>query len=176
LENAFLVELHEAHCRIGSLFTQHGNPIQLFTRPFKIGKKYIYRLTKNEITTAFILKSATYATVSMKLVKAVIQPFKLEEAKRALESIRIPGMTVTEIKGYGQLKGAMSLGYFEQKSIDFSPNLLLEVVVNDQKVQAVVNAIVRATRTGKMGDGKIFILPVEDVIRIRTGESGESAL
>ncbi len=132
-------------------------------------------MTNHKITKPFNLKIVTYATVSMKLIKAVIQPFKLEEAKRALESIRIPGMTVTEVKGYGQLRGNASMGYFEG-AIDFSPNLVLEIVVQEQKVQAVVDAIVRATKTGKMGDGKIFVLPVEDVIRIRTGESGESAL
>ena len=119
---------------------------------------------------------AYVSSLVMKLIKAIIQPFKLEETKRALENIGVPGMTVTEVKGYGQFKSSLSLGYFDQNIVDFSPSIVLDIVVHTERAQAVVDAIIRATKTGKMGDGKIFILPVEDVIRIRTGESGASAL
>ncbi len=112
----------------------------------------------------------------MKKVEAIIKPHKLEDVKEALTAVGISGMSVTEIKGFGKQKGHTELYRGAEYVIDFIPKLKIEVVVPDELVEKVVEAIIKAAKTGKIGDGKIFIIPVEDAIRIRTGERGDSAL
>ncbi len=112
----------------------------------------------------------------MRLIKAIIKPFKLDEVREALSDVGVQGLTVTEAKGFGRQKGHTELYRGAEYVVDFLPKLALEVVVGDDMQDAVVKAITDAANTGKIGDGKIFIFPVEDAIRIRTGERGESAL
>ena len=112
----------------------------------------------------------------MKKIEAVIKPFKLDEVKEALQDIGVQGMTVLEAKGYGRQKGHSELYRGAEYVIDFLPKLKIEVIVADDMVATVTDAIITAARTGKIGDGKIFITDVIDVIRIRTGESGPQAI
>ncbi|RUM46374.1 MAG: P-II family nitrogen regulator [Hydrogenothermus sp.] len=112
----------------------------------------------------------------MKKVEAIIKPFKLEEVKDALTEIGVYGMTVSEVKGFGKQKGHTELYRGAEYVIDFLPKLKIEVVVDDEIVEKVVEVISNAARTGRIGDGKIFIIPVEDAIRIRTGERGTEAI
>ena len=112
----------------------------------------------------------------MKLVKAIIKPFKLEEVKEALSEIGIEGMTVTEVKGFGRQKGHTEIYRGSEYTVDFLPKVMVEIVVDDEGAQKAANVIVKAAKTGKIGDGKVFILPVESAIRIRTEESGPEAL
>lgn len=112
----------------------------------------------------------------MKKIEAVIKPFKLDEVKDALNEIGIQGMTVTEVKGFGRQKGHVELYRGAEYDIAFVPKIKLELVVSDQMAERVVAAILDKARTGKIGDGKIFISNIEEIIRIRTGEHGESAI
>jgi len=112
----------------------------------------------------------------MKLIIAIIKPFKLEEVKEALAGIGVEGMTVTEVKGFGRQKGHTEIYRGSEYTVDFLPKTKLEIVVGDDLVAKAVDAITDAAKTGKIGDGKIFVLPVEDVIRIRTDERGEAAV
>ena len=112
----------------------------------------------------------------MKLVTAIIKPFKLDEVREALSGIGVQGITVTEVKGFGRQKGHTELYRGSEYRVDFLPKSKLEIVVSDDEVDRVVETIVKVAKTGSIGDGKIFILPVEDAIRIRTGESGDSVL
>lgn len=112
----------------------------------------------------------------MKKVEAIIKPFKLEEVKEALAAAGIQGMTITEVKGFGRQKGHKELYRGAEYVVEFLPKVKLEIVVGDDKLEEVVQAIVKAASTGRIGDGKIFVSPVEDAIRIRTGESGEVAI
>ncbi len=112
----------------------------------------------------------------MKKIEAFIRPFKLDDVKSALTEIGIKGLTVSEVKGFGRQKGHTELYRGSEYHVDFLPKSKLELFVADDQVDPVVEAITRVARTGQIGDGKIFILPVEDAIRIRTGESGESVL
>ncbi|GBD38550.1 MAG: nitrogen regulatory protein P-II 1 [Deltaproteobacteria bacterium] len=112
----------------------------------------------------------------MKKIEAIIKPFKLDEVKEALKEVGVQGLTVTEVKGFGRQKGHTELYRGAEYVIDFLPKIKLEIVVPDSIVTKVVDAIMESARTGKIGDGKIFILPMEEVIRIRTGERGEDAL
>ncbi len=112
----------------------------------------------------------------MHLVEAIIKPFKLDEVKEALHEIGIQGMTVTEVKGFGRQKGHTELYRGAEYVVDFLPKLKLEIVVADDQVEKVTLALQEACQTGKIGDGKIFVLPVEDAIRIRTGEHGDAAI
>jgi nitrogen regulatory protein P-II 1 len=112
----------------------------------------------------------------MKKIEAVIKPFKLDEVKEALQELGVQGMTVIEAKGYGRQKGHTELYRGAEYVIDFLPKIKLEVVLADDQVEAVVEAIIQAARTGRIGDGKIFVSDVEEVIRIRTGERGPSAI
>src|SRR3978361_1213959 len=107
----------------------------------------------------------------MKLIIAIIKPFKLEEVKEALTAIEVEGMTVTEVKGFGRQKGHTEIYRGSEYAVDFLPKVKLEVAVGEEIVTKAVEAIVTSARTGKIGDGKIFVLPIESVIRIRTGES-----
>ena len=112
----------------------------------------------------------------MKKVEAIIKPFKLDDAKEALGEIGVQGMSVTEVKGFGRQKGHSELYRGAEYVVDFLPKLKIEVVVPDEMVEKVTLALADSARTGKIGDGKIFVLPVEEAIRIRTGESGDTAL
>lgn len=112
----------------------------------------------------------------MKKVEAIIKPFKLEDLKEGLQEIGIQGMTVTEVKGFGRQKGHAEIYRGAEYVIDFLPKVKVEVVTTDDLVPQVVEVIQQSTRTGKAGDGKIFIVPVENAVRIRTGEVGEDAI
>lgn len=112
----------------------------------------------------------------MKLVVAIIKPFKLEEVKEALSEIGIEGMTVTEVKGFGRQKGHTEIYRGSEYTVDFLPKVKIEIAVQDDVVSKAADAIVKSAKTGKIGDGKVFVLPVEEAIRIRTDERGESAL
>lgn len=112
----------------------------------------------------------------MKLIKAIIKPFKLEEVKESLSEIGIDGMTVTEVKGFGRQKGHTEIYRGSEYTVDFLPKVEVEVVVPDDIVSKTVSAILKAAKTGKIGDGKIFVSSLEQAIRIRTGETGADAL
>ena len=112
----------------------------------------------------------------MKKIEAIIKPFKLEEVKEALAKENIQGMTVSEIKGFGRQKGHTELYRGAEYVVDFLPKVKIEILVDDEKAAAVADAIITAARTGRIGDGKIFILPVDDAVRIRTGERGSNAI
>ncbi len=112
----------------------------------------------------------------MKKIEAIIQPFKLEPVKDALHQLAVTGMTVTEVKGFGRQKGLREVYRGMEYQVDFLSKVKIEVVVRDEQVEDVTNAIIAQARTGKVGDGKIFIYPLTEVIRIRTGEKGEEAV
>ena len=112
----------------------------------------------------------------MKKIEAVIKPFKLDEVKEALHEVGVSGITVTEAKGFGRQKGHTELYRGAEYVVDFLPKVKLEVVVDDDQVERVVDAITNAARTGRIGDGKIFVSSIEQAIRIRTGEEGNEAL
>ncbi|MCU0792946.1 MAG: P-II family nitrogen regulator [Opitutaceae bacterium] len=112
----------------------------------------------------------------MKLIIAIIKPFKLEEVKEALSEIGVEGMTVTEVKGFGRQKGHTEIYRGSEYTVDFLPKVKLEVVVADDVVAKTVDAIVKAAKTGKIGDGKVFVVALEDAIRIRTDERGDAAI
>ena len=112
----------------------------------------------------------------MKLIIAIIKPFKLDEVKEALGAAGIQGMTVTEVKGFGRQKGHTAIYRGSEYTVDFLPKVKIEIAVADEIVAKAVTAITNGAKTGKIGDGKIFVLPVEDVIRIRTDEHGETAV
>jgi nitrogen regulatory protein PII len=112
----------------------------------------------------------------MKMVEAIVKPFKLDEVKEALAKAGVQGMTVEEVKGFGRQKGHTELYRGAEYSVDFLPKVKIEILVSDDKAAKVVQAITDSARTGKIGDGKIFVTPVDEVIRIRTGEKGEDAI
>jgi nitrogen regulatory protein P-II 1 len=112
----------------------------------------------------------------MKLIIAIIKPFKLEEVKAALAEINVEGMTVTEVKGFGRQKGHTEIYRGSEYTVDFLPKVKIEIATTDEVVAKAVEAIVKSAKTGKIGDGKVFVLPIEDAIRIRTDERGNSAI
>jgi nitrogen regulatory protein PII len=112
----------------------------------------------------------------MKKIEAIIKPFKLDEVKEALAAAGVEGMTVSEVKGFGRQKGHTEIYRGNEYTVDFLPKIKLEIVVADSVVQSAVDAIVKAAKTGKIGDGKVFVSSVEDVLRIRTEERGERAV
>ncbi|HEY4717208.1 MAG TPA: P-II family nitrogen regulator [bacterium] len=112
----------------------------------------------------------------MKKVEAIIKPFKLDEVKESLNEIGIQGITVTEVKGFGRQKGHTELYRGAEYVVDFLPKIKVEIIVKDNMVDKVVETILESAKTGRIGDGKIFVLPVEEVLRIRTGEKGENAI
>jgi nitrogen regulatory protein PII len=112
----------------------------------------------------------------MKKVEAIIKPFKLEEVKEALAEVGIQGMTVTEVKGFGRQKGHTEIYRGSEYTVDFLPKVKLEIVVDDTQTAQVVDAIVKTANSGKIGDGKVFVSPVEEAVRIRTGETGAEAV
>lgn len=112
----------------------------------------------------------------MKKIEAIIRPFRIDDVREALSEIGVKGMTLTEVKGYGRQKGHTELYRGSEYQIDFLPKIKVEVIVTDSLADKVIDTIMNAAKTGQVGDGKIFVYPVEDVIRVRTGESGEDAL
>ena len=112
----------------------------------------------------------------MKKIEAIIKPFKLDDVREVLTDMNISGMTVTEVKGFGRQKGHTEIYRGAEYAVDFLPKLKIELVVADELVERIIEKIVETVRTGKIGDGKIFVSPVENVIRIRTGEEGEIAI
>jgi nitrogen regulatory protein P-II 1 len=112
----------------------------------------------------------------MKKIEAVIKPFKLDEVREALSEIGINGLTVTEVKGFGRQKGHTELYRGAEYVVDFLPKIKLELVISDEMLDAAMEAIIKAAHTGKIGDGKMFVTTVEQVVRIRTGETGEAAV
>ena len=112
----------------------------------------------------------------MKKIEAIVKPFKLDEVKEGLNDIGIQGITVSEVKGFGRQKGHTELYRGAEYVVDFLPKIKLEIIVSDDMVAKVVEAIQTAAKTGRIGDGKIFITPVEEVVRIRTGETGDEAI
>ncbi|MBI2814459.1 MAG: P-II family nitrogen regulator [Opitutae bacterium] len=112
----------------------------------------------------------------MKLIIAIIKPFKLDEVKEALGAVGIEGMTVTEVKGFGRQKGHTEIYRGSEYTVDFLPKVKIEIAVADDVVAQVIAAVTGSAKTGKIGDGKIFVLPLEDVVRIRTDEHGDSAV
>ncbi|MGB3835743.1 P-II family nitrogen regulator [Castellaniella sp.] len=112
----------------------------------------------------------------MKQITAIVKPFKLDEVREALSDLNVNGLTVTEVKGFGRQKGHTELYRGAEYVVDFLPKIRIDVVVAQDQVEGVIDAIIRAARTGKIGDGKIFVTPVEQAIRIRTGETGVEAL
>jgi len=112
----------------------------------------------------------------MKKIEAVIKPFKLDEVREALSEVGITGLTVTEVKGFGRQKGHTELYRGAEYVVDFLPKIKVEIVLADDLVEQAVDAIIKAAHTGKIGDGKIFVMPVEQVVRIRTGETDEAAI
>jgi nitrogen regulatory protein P-II 1 len=113
---------------------------------------------------------------TMKKIEAIIRPFRIDDVREALAEIGVKGMTLTEVKGYGRQKGHTELYRGSEYQIDFLPKIKLEVVVADANAERVVETIIKAAKTGQVGDGKIFISHVDDAVRVRTGESGEAAL
>jgi nitrogen regulatory protein PII len=112
----------------------------------------------------------------MKKIEAIIKPFKLEDVKEALSALGIEGMTVSEVKGFGRQKGHTEIYRGSEYTVDFLPKLKIELVLPDARVPAIVDAIVKAARTGKIGDGKVFVSSIENAVRIRTEETGEQAV
>ncbi|MDB6018490.1 MAG: transcriptional regulator [Pedosphaera sp.] len=112
----------------------------------------------------------------MKKIEAIIKPFKLEDVKEALAELGVEGMTVTEVKGFGRQKGHTEIYRGSEYTVDFLPKIKLEIVLADSQISAAVDAIVKAAKTGKIGDGKVFVSPIENAIRIRTEETGEQAV
>ncbi len=112
----------------------------------------------------------------MKLIIAIIKPFKLEEVKEALSGIGIEGMTVTEVKGFGRQKGHTEIYRGSEYTVDFLPKVKIEIALGDELVAKTVETIVTAAKTGKIGDGKVFVVPLDEVVRIRTDERGEAAI
>ena len=112
----------------------------------------------------------------LKKVEAIIKPFKLDDVKEALNAVGVKGLTITEVRGFGRQRGHTELYRGSEYVVDFLPKVKIEVVVPEAQAEEVVQAIVGAARTGRIGDGKVFVIPVEDIVRIRTGERGEDAL
>lgn len=112
----------------------------------------------------------------LKKVEAIIKPFKLDDVKEALNAVGIKGLTITEVRGFGRQRGHTELYRGSEYVVDFLPKVKIEVVVPEAQAEEVVQAVVAAARTGRIGDGKVFVIPVEDIVRIRTGERGEDAL
>ena len=117
-----------------------------------------------------------HSNTTMKKIEAIIKPFKLEEVKEALSEVGVQGMTVIEVKGFGRQKGHTEIYRGSEYTVDFLPKVKIEIVADDDRADAITDAIVKTANTGKIGDGKVFVSPVDEAIRIRTGEKGASAV
>ncbi len=133
-------------------------------------------LLESGTSPATLRSTTTLLPQTMKKIEAIIKPFKLEEVKEALAEVNLQGMTVTEVKGFGRQKGHTEIYRGSEYTVDFLPKVKIEIVVNDADADKVSEAIVKSSNTGKIGDGKVFISPVEQAIRIRTGETGADAV
>ena len=129
-----------------------------------------------ETRQAVFKASREEGSIAMKKIEAIIKPFKLDDVKEALQEVGVQGLSVTEVKGFGRQKGHTELYRGAEYVVDFLPKVKIEMVLPDDQVEAAIDAIVSAARTEKIGDGKIFVLPVEQAIRIRTGETGDDAV
>ena len=138
----------------------------LICSDFFHGKKLAHRL----------LSPIYQSAANMKKIEAIIKPFKLEEVKEALAEVGVQGMTVTEVKGFGRQKGHTEIYRGSEYTVDFLPKVKIEIVVDDDQAEGVAQAIVKSANTGKIGDGKVFLSSIEEAIRIRTGETGSSAV
>jgi len=123
-----------------------------------------------------LLTTIYQSAAIMKKIEAIIKPFKLEEVKEALAEVGVQGMTVTEVKGFGRQKGHTEIYRGSEYTVDFLPKVKIEIVVDDEQAEGVAQAIVKSANTGKIGDGKVFLSTIEEAIRIRTGETGSSAV
>jgi nitrogen regulatory protein PII len=143
--------------------------------PSRIAKlffKFLFTGTDRLLVSA----AATATANTMKKIEAIIKPFKLEDVKEALSALGVEGMTVSEVKGFGRQKGHTEIYRGSEYTVDFLPKLKLEVVLADGNVTAAVDAIIKAAKTGKIGDGKVFVSSIENAVRIRTEETGEQAV
>jgi nitrogen regulatory protein P-II 1 len=147
---------------------------ELFKGDFQLSKVPFFRYTTGN--KKLCTPSWPQQGDHMKKIEAIIQPFKLEPVKEALHNMSVQGMTVTEVKGFGRQKGIREVYRGMEYQVDFIPKVKIEIVAPDEKVADIVKIIQEQARTGRIGDGKIFVYPVAEVIRIRTGESGEQAL
>jgi len=144
--------------------------------------KIVYNLLQSSINSFTVKQIVNNFTKlkrkdrKMKKITAMIKPFKLDDVREALSNIGIQGMTITEVKGFGRQKGHTEVYRGAEYSVDFLPKIQIDIVVGEHLIEQVIESIIEAARTGKVGDGKIFITPVEEVIRIRTGETGETAV
>jgi nitrogen regulatory protein PII len=138
----------------------------------------VVKRARAAISRLFVIEKARAAVslLNMKKLEAIIKPFKLEEVKEALAELGIEGMTVTEVKGFGRQKGHTEIYRGSEYTVDFLPKVKLEIVLADEMVDKAVEVVVNAAKTGKIGDGKVFVLPVEHAVRIRTEEIGEKAV
>lgn len=143
------------------------------TRGFEAGTS-IFLVSERKLAKSWPL--ASNADQSMKKIEAIIKPFKMEDVKEALSEIGIEGMTVSEVKGFGRQKGHTEIYRGSEYTVDFLPKVKFEIVVTDERVTKAVEAIVAAAKTGKIGDGKVFVTPIENAIRIRTEENGDAAI
>jgi nitrogen regulatory protein PII len=162
-----LAAFHKRRVRAGILRALAGRRILLAGS----GKNPVYR----KVPAASIREEKQNEEL-MKKIEAIIKPFKLEDVKSALAEIGIQGLTVSEVKGFGRQKGHTEIYRGSEYAVDFLPKIKIEIVLADAQVAAVAGAIVKAAKTGKIGDGKIFVSSVESVLRIRTGETGEQAV
>ena len=151
---------------------------RVFIEFFNIGQKNIGLCQKSHLTkTNGLLHSGSKKAISqMKKIEAIIKPFKLDDVMEALSEVGIEGVSVSEIKGFGRQRGRSEIYKGAEYVVDFLPKIKLELVVTDEMASTAADAIQKAARTGKIGDGKIFILPVESVVRIRTGELDDNAI
>jgi nitrogen regulatory protein PII len=138
----------------------------------------VVKRARAAISRLFVIEKtrAAVSLLDMKKLEAIIKPFKLEEVKEALAELGIEGMTVTEVKGFGRQKGHTEIYRGSEYTVDFLPKVKLEIVLADEMVDKAVEVVVNAAKTGKIGDGKVFVLPVEHAVRIRTEEIGEKAV
>ncbi len=162
-----LAAFHKRQVHVGILMAFAGRRTLLVGS----GKNPVYRKAP-----AASIREEKQNEEHMKKIEAIIKPFKLEDVKSALAEIGIQGLTVSEVKGFGRQKGHTEIYRGSEYAVDFLPKIKIEIVLADAQVAAVVGAIVKAAKTGKIGDGKIFVSSVESVLRIRTGETGEQAV
>jgi nitrogen regulatory protein P-II 1 len=127
-------------------------------------------------STRLLVSASASTEPDMKKIEAIIKPFKLEDVKEALSGLGVEGMTVSEVKGFGRQKGHTEIYRGSEYTVDFLPKIKIEVVLGDTMVEAAVEAIIKAAKTGKIGDGKVFVIGIENAIRIRTEETGEQAV
>jgi nitrogen regulatory protein PII len=155
-----------------SAYALMAKPASHFVLLSAFGRKIRFLFT----VASPLLLSRPDTTSAMKKIEAIIKPFKLEEVKEALAEIGVEGMTVSEVKGFGRQKGHTEIYRGSEYTVDFLPKIKIEIVLAEAQVSAALNAVIKAARTGKIGDGKVFVSSIEDAVRIRTEERGEEAV